>query len=127
MRSTSWAFHLSSRSATNRPISPANAEPLPTGVPFRSGNHAKLLQHAQLVEVVPLFLDLAAGDADDGDARDRHLFAGRGDAHEIAPVGPAVRPAIGYLVPFGDQVLDGGTPIGEGAAVHADELLDALR
>src|SRR3712207_4727963 len=99
MRQVSWAFHASSRSSTSWPIPPSVGGALST-CRSRGGNYPELLQEAQLVEVVPLLLDPAAGDAVDGDPGYRHLPAGRRDTHELTLVGAAVRPAVSHPVAF---------------------------
>src|SRR5687768_1704660 len=125
MRPVSWTFQASSRSSTSWPIPPGVGGALST-CRSRSRNYPELLQEAQLVEVVPLLRDPTVGDAVDGDPGYRHLPAGRRDTHELTLVGAAVRPAVSYPVAFGDQILHGGTPVGEGAEVYVYEVLDVF-
>src|SRR5215217_7858786 len=69
---------------------------------------AKLLHHAELVEVVPTLHYLALGEAEDADASDLQRVACGRDAPELSAVGPAHRPAGDNLVVFGDLVFNLG-------------------
>ncbi len=73
-----------------------------------------MLQHAQAVFLMPDFHDLAVLNANDVDARNRHLLAGCGDAKELPLVSGTIGPPIYNLVPFGNQILKCGLEIREG-------------
>src|ERR671939_147392 len=76
--------------------------------------------------IVPRFYYLAVRETIDGNPRYRHLFAGRGNAHELALMGPSIRTAVSHHVSLSDHVLDDGTAVGESDVVHVDELFDIL-
>ena len=71
------------------------------------GDHTELLQHAQIVPVGPALDDLAVNHAEDLDGCRLGLLPGGCSAHELACVRPCRRIATDYLVPFGDQILNG--------------------
>jgi hypothetical protein len=74
----------------------------------------------------PFFDDLPIYNAVDADSCQCHLFARRGNSHELALVCPTPRPATGDLVPLRDDVLSGTTNVSESIEVHPQELLVAL-
>jgi hypothetical protein len=87
------------------------------------GNDAKLLHHAQGIEVGPVFRDLAALDATYDYACYLYLVANGRNTRQLTSVSAAKRKTGSYLVPFGYLVLYGGLKIGEGTAVHKGVLL----
>src|SRR5262245_58425217 len=68
----------------------------------RRGDDAELLHHPQGVPLDPLLDDPATGDPVDVDCRHFCRPAGRGNAHELAPMGTPRCPAAHHLVPLRD-------------------------
>src|SRR6202521_4947058 len=82
------------------------------GLPWRR-NNAKLLQHTEVIETVPLFGDLAIRHPQDADARCPHLLAGGRYSHQF----PLVRatPVVAHrdLISFSVRFFGGDPQVGE--------------
>jgi len=89
-------------------------------------NHAELLQHAQVVSVVPTLHHLAAGETKDADRRKLHRLAGRGNPYELSFMCATTYDSHCDPISLGNQIPNNIMVIGEGAAKHGDQLLDAL-
>ena len=93
----------------------------------RRGHAADLLHEVEGVISYPLFLNLAAGDTIDEDARYGRLIAGRSVAQKLALVGAVSCPASNHPVAFGYQILDRNLQIRQTATVAAHKTLKALQ
>src|SRR5262245_56885858 len=69
----------------------------------RPRHRADLLHEPQLIERTPMLGDLAAADAEEVDPGDLHLLAGSGDAHQLALMGAARRPARGEAIALSEH------------------------
>ena len=79
-----------------------------------------MLQHAELVEVVPALDYFTVGETEEAHPRYIYPFACGGDAPELARVGSFQPPAVQHLVPFPDHVLDDVLGVGEGGVNAAN-------
>ena len=93
---------------------------------FGTRDDANLAHHLQRLPVVPVLDDPAHRDAVHAHPAHLDLSAGRGNAHELAPMGAAGGPAGYCHVPFGALLLDGKVNVGESRMVRAHDLLDGL-
>ena len=84
--------------------------------PALLGEGPELAEQAEGVDLVPVLDDPPAGEADDLDAGELHLPAGRRHAGEGAPVGGPHPPAVHHLVAPGDVVLLDRPHVFEGRA-----------
>jgi hypothetical protein len=76
--------------------------------------------------VAPVLHDLPVRDAEHVYGPDLNPLASRSDALELPPVGTAHRYAGCHLVPFGYQVLDSDSYVGEGFASLREGLLEGV-
>jgi hypothetical protein len=79
----------------------------------RLGNGADLLHQAKLVLDGPRLGDLAPLYAVDGDAREFHFFASRGDVHVVPLVGGSAPPMSNHFIPLSYYVLYGAYNVRE--------------
>ncbi len=85
-------------------------------------NSAELLHHAHLIKETPTFHNLPTVDAVDAYLHYRKPLPSRRDAHELALMGAASCKSADYLIPFGDEIFNGDSDIGEGSEDHCVEL-----
>src|SRR5205823_9893578 len=89
-------------------------------------NNVKLLHHPERVPVRVLLDDLAVRKAGEGESGNRHLLAGRADAHQVTVVLAAACPAGRDLVALSDLIVDSDPGIRVGRAIGRDVFLETL-
>src|ERR1700680_1369493 len=89
-------------------------------------NDAKLLQHAQLVNICPVLHQLATDYTGDVNLRPGCLLAGGGNPQKCTLLRPTRRQAVDDRIPFGDLVFNRILKVGEGSAKCGDKLFEPI-
>jgi hypothetical protein len=92
----------------------------------RCGDCAKLLHQAHAIHLAPMFHTLAISNAEDVDHPKGNTPSGWWNAHKLALVGAAPGLADYHFIAFGDNIVDRGFEIWEGAAQHSGQLFYTL-
>src|SRR5262249_13635321 len=99
---------------------------LGAGLP-RRGDHAELLEQAQVIGVDPLFFDLATSESGSEGSRVCRLPPSRGDAQKLSLVRGVKCSAHDYLIPFSNHILFRRMEVGEGSQEHPNHLFAGLQ
>lgn len=92
----------------------------------RGWDGAKLLHQTHAIHQAPMFHELAISNTDDVDHAKGYALAGGRDAQKLALLGAAPGHADYHLVAFGEDVINCGFEIWEGAAQHDGQHFYAL-
>src|SRR6266508_1407545 len=93
---------------------------------LRCGYDAKLLHHAKLVKDAPTLGNLSIRKAVYSDSADSGRLASRWHAQQFTIIGAVSCPARHDLIPFSDLFINREMNVGEGVAIHRDELFGAF-